>query len=171
MKKKKFEHPRMLGLEIKQNNVSCNPGDEFVRNGIFEFNVSGVNEYINENEADFELVEIPVDYYFSYFSRSDLQPEWIEKADIDRPVLLFEIAPDRKYYSDDPIVDDFYDRGYNVLDGSHRLAKAKQQGIQTIKAYLVPMETHIKFMTNGFEAYVSYWNDKLKTGQAAPPRR
>lgn len=84
LKKKKFEHPRMLGLEIKQNNVSCNPGDEFVRNGIFEFNVSGVNEYINENEADFELVEI---------------------------------APDRKYYSDDPIADDFYDRGYNVLDG------------------------------------------------------
>ncbi|MDW7662935.1 MAG: hypothetical protein SCL54_16155 [Bacillota bacterium] len=145
--------------------LSRKAGDQFSRNGIFEYNVTGVNELIDENEDDFELVEIPVDYYFSYFSRSDLQPEWIEKSDLDRPLLLFEIAPDRKYYSDFPVADDFYDRGYNLLDGAHRLAKAKKQGYQTIKAYLVSMEIHIKFMTNGFEAYVPYWNDKLKTGQ------
>lgn len=50
---------------------------------------------------------------------------------------------------------------FHLIDGHHRLMKAKQLGIEKVKAYIVRMEQHIPFMIEGFDEYVEYWNNKL----------
>ena len=40
--------------------------------------------------------------------------------------------------------------------------KAKQSGVEKLRAYVVSMEQHIPYMTEGFEEYVEYWNSKLE---------
>ncbi|MBU4608964.1 MAG: hypothetical protein KKA38_10875 [Euryarchaeota archaeon] len=68
----------------------------------------------------------------------------------------------RLHHGYSSISDDYYSRGYNLIDGHHRLAKANQNGREQLKAYVIPMERHIDFMYEGFDAYVEYWNSKLK---------
>ncbi|WKY43063.1 hypothetical protein Q5O14_10340 [Eubacteriaceae bacterium ES2] len=61
------------------------------------------------------------------------------------------------------IPEDYYSRGYNLIDGHHRLDKAKKYEVTALPAYIIRMEQHISFMTEGFEAYVGYWNGKLQS--------
>jgi ParB-like chromosome segregation protein Spo0J len=66
--------------------------------------------------------------------------------------MLAEIAPDRFEMGMGVNPNIYYERGYNLIDGHHRVAKA----------YIVRMEQHINFLAEGYEQYVEYWNDKLK---------
>jgi len=64
-----------------------------------------------------------------------------------RPVILGEIAPDR----------------YNLIDGHHRVAKARREGLPSILAYRIPCPEHVAFLTStrAYQAYVEYWNSKV----------
>jgi len=92
---------------------------------------------------------------------SEMNPDYVAAADLSRPVILAEIAPDRLHHGYPNISNDYYSRGYNLIDGHHRLMKAKQSGVEKLRAYVVSMEQHIPYMTEGFEEYVEYWNSKL----------
>ena len=51
-----------------------------------------------------------------------------------------------------------------MIDGNHRVAKARRQDVKELPAYYLTEEQHRQFFTLG-EAdrlYVDYWNDKLK---------
>jgi hypothetical protein len=65
-----------------------------------------------------------------------------------QPIILAEVSPGR----------------FNVIDGNHRVERARRDGLDTIPAYRVPAEEHVAFLKTvcGYEAYVRYWNDKLK---------
>lgn len=99
--------------------------------------------------------------YFSYLCNEEMNPEYVEAADLNWLVILAEIAPDRLHHGYPTISKDYYSRGYNLIDGHHRPVKAKQNGVENMKAYIVRMEQHIPFMIEGFEEYVEYWNSKL----------
>lgn len=68
-------------------------------------------------------------------------------ADLTRPVILAEIAPGR----------------YNLIDGHHRVAKARREGVTWIPAYRIHCPEHVAFLTTkrAYEAYVHYWNSKV----------
>ncbi|MGD9475367.1 MAG: hypothetical protein AB7V37_10270 [Eubacteriaceae bacterium] len=104
-------------------------------------------------------MEIAVADYAEFFLK-DLNPEYVEQADLGRPVLLAEISPVRLGHPGYP--DDYYSRGYNLIDGHHRLTKAGKLELDKLPAYIVRMEQHIAFMSEGFESYITYWNGKLK---------
>lgn len=126
---KKVIHPRMITKSMKPFGTEPRAGDEYFANGIFEFNITMMNAYI------------------------DSHPEEFQKA---------EIAPDRLYHGYPTIDQDFYSRGYNLIDGHHRLHKAHQLGHEEIIwAWILSMEQHCRFMFKGFEKYMEYWNDKL----------
>lgn len=135
---------------------------EYFLNGIFKFNISKLIEYIDKHEEEFEVVKIDVKDYYNVFIKTDLNPEYVEAADLNRSIILAEIAPDRLYHSYPGISEDYYSRGYNLIDGHHRLAKATETGLEKLAVYVVRMEQHIQFMAKGFEAYVDYWNAKLE---------
>jgi hypothetical protein len=76
----------------------------------------------------------------------------IDAADLSRPILLAEIAPDR----------------YNVVDGNHRVAKARREGLRCIPAHRLQCPEHVAFLTStrAYETYVEYWNSKLDGGSS-----
>jgi len=138
----------MKKLKINKNFKPCSveTGDELFPNGIFEFNITRMIEYLQKNPeaVPVEAVEVSDIYWGS----SSLNESHLDTVDVSRPVILAEIAPGR----------------YNVIDGNHRVEMARRMGIQTVPAYRVSPEQHMQFLTSqeAYDAYVVYWNDKLR---------
>ena len=94
----------------------------------------------------------------------------MEEADLNRPIVIAEIAPDyRDFVSDFP--EHLWPvRGYSCIDGQHRLEKARRLGLEMLPAVILRMEQYIPFLYEGSDRYVSYWNGKLK-GRTEDARR
>ncbi len=122
-------------------------GDEMYPNGIFVFNITKMAEFIQNQNITCEEIII------RDFSRgsSKFKEDHVETVDVTKPVIVAEISPGR----------------YNVIDGNHRMEKARRLGIEKIQAYKLKPEHHLKFLTTekGYLAYIEYWNSKLKGGQ------
>ncbi len=90
-------------------------------------------------------VTVSVSEFYNYFSVID--EGYIDSVIINEPVILAEIAPDR----------------YNLIDGNHRMEKAKRLGYKDIMAYKLSPVQHVMFLTScySYEKYIIYWNDKL----------
>ena len=121
-------------------------GDELFANGIFEFNITKMIEYIEENRDYISLEKVPVSDFFKEFS--SINESHMNSVEISKPVILAEISPGR----------------YNLIDGNHRMEKARRVGLKSILAYRLNVEQHINFLTSkkAYVAYIEYWNSKLK---------
>lgn len=124
--------------------------DELFPNGIFLFNISKMTEFINANQALFPI-ELISSKDLDNWNKGTLDEETIKCADLSRPIILAEISP----------------RRLNLIDGHHRLEKANRLGVQTLPAFKISSKFHTQFLTtqNGYEAYVRYWNEKIKNLQ------
>jgi hypothetical protein len=120
--------------------------DEFYPNGIFEFNVTRILAFIEENHEKFPVEMVSVDSLYHY-SPDHLDEETIKSANLKNPILLAEISPGR----------------FNVIDGNHRVERAKRDGVAQLPARRVSPEHHVPFLTTvrGYQAYIGYWNEKL----------
>ena len=69
-------------------------------------------------------------------------------VELTAPVIFAEIAPGR----------------FNLIDGHHRMEKARRMGVKRILAYKLNVEQHMQFLTDkrAYVVYVEYWNSKLK---------
>jgi hypothetical protein len=121
--------------------------DEAYPNGIFEFNITRLLTFIDAHPEDFPLESIPVADIPSYAGAS-LDEATVRSAELSRPILLAEIAPGR----------------YNLIDGHHRVAKARCDGLPTVHARRIACPRHVPFLTSttAYEKYVEYWNSKVK---------
>jgi hypothetical protein len=133
-------------LKIMKNFEPCtiDDGDELYSNGTFVFNITKMAEFIqNQN---FACEEVTVSDYSR--GSSKWKEDHVEMVDVAKPVIVAEISPGR----------------YNVIDGNHRMEKARRLGLEKIQAYKLSPEQHLQFLTTekGYRAYVEYWNDKLK---------
>ena len=133
-------------LKINKNFKPCaiDDEDEMYPNGIFVFNITKMAEYIQQTGIPCEEVLV------KDFSRGS--SKWNEShlatVDVTTPIIVAEISPDR----------------FNVIDGNHRLEKARRLGIENMPAYKLNPEQHLQFLTTekGYLAYIEYWNSKLK---------
>jgi len=116
-------------------------------------------EAIKAHPDEFEQIVVLVKEL--RWGAKELTDEYVEKADLSRPIILAEIAPDRADFDEGFLSSEWEIRGYTMIDGNHRLEKAKRTGVTELPAYLVRMEQHIPFMFGNFERYVDYWNSKL----------
>ena len=121
-------------------------GDEIFRNGIFEFNITKMLEYIQENPKNIILEEVNINDFPK--GLSSINESHMDLVEISKPVILAEISPEK----------------YNIIDGHHRIEKARRLGITKILAYRFKAEQHLRFLTNkrAYLAYVEYWNSKLE---------
>lgn len=158
----KNNNSRKIRKNITREIHKIQPRDEYFPNGVFKFHITKLNEHIKQFYDEFVVVDIDVSSYHKFYCNQELNQDYIKAAELKRPVILAEIAPDRLHHGYPLISKDYYSRGYNLIDGHHRLTKAKLEGKDYIKAYIVPMEKHIEFMCEGFEEYVDYWNSKLE---------
>lgn len=78
---------------------------------------------------------------------SCLTESHVDTVDVSRPVILAEISPGH----------------YNLIDGNHRMEKARRAGITKMKAHKFSARQHIAFLTSkkSYLSYVEYWNSKL----------
>jgi hypothetical protein len=132
-------------------------GDEHYANGIFEFNITRLLAYVDTCAERFPIERVLVDDFPAY-GRSHLNEGTVRAADLSRPILLAEIAPGR----------------FNVIDGNHRLARARRESVQMVPARRVRCPDHVPFLISdwAYEKYVEYWNSKLEDlSQAKSPRK
>jgi hypothetical protein len=103
-------------------------GQEIYPNGIFEFNITRLEAYIiAAGRFRAELVALNDVLYAG--TGPGLNELAIIGADLSRPVILAEIAPGH----------------YNLIDGHHRFAKARRDGVPRIPAYRIPCPEHLAF--------------------------
>ena len=119
--------------------------EEMYRRGIFEFNISKMVEYINNTP---EITVEPVQVSLFSIGSSKVNEAHLPTVDISRPIIVAELSPGR----------------YDVIDGNHRLEKARRAGLDYIQGYRLEPKHHMQFLTTetGYFAYVDYWNGKLK---------
>jgi hypothetical protein len=112
-------------------------------NGIFIFNITKMVDYIQENGFLCEEIQIK-----DYRSHSKFNEEHLPTVDVSKPIIVAEVSPGR----------------YNVIDGNHRMEKARRMGLEKVPAFKISPEQHLQFLTTeqSYLAYVEYWNGKLK---------
>lgn len=120
--------------------------DELYPNGIFVFNITKMNEFIKSRPDIFVPEEINVKGKYSYFL--SINEDHMPNVELIEPVILAEIAPNN----------------FNLIDGQHRMEKARRMGIEKIMAYKVNAIYLPDFIIikKGYLAFVDYWNEKLK---------
>ena len=139
-----------MSIRLKYNKkfVPCqaDTGDEIFRNGVFEFNISKLTEYLLSDTSDVPLEQVPTNRFPAEFS--SINESHLEFVTLDRPVIIAEIAPQR----------------YNLIDGHHRMEKARRSGVETLPCYTLEMTHHVNFLTTreAYDVYVEYWNEKLQ---------
>ncbi|MCG2702848.1 MAG: ParB/Srx family N-terminal domain-containing protein [Candidatus Omnitrophica bacterium] len=94
-------------------------------------------EYIQKNSADIRREPVEVKDFCKEFASID--EVYVDKVDVSQPVIIAEIAPGR----------------YNLIDGNHRMEKARRMGLVSLMAYKMDVEQHMKFLTDK-KAYVAY---------------
>jgi hypothetical protein len=134
-------------LKVNKHFIPCEvaDGDEIFRNGIFEFNISKLSDYLASErscigKSSFNVSEFPYSY-------SRIDESHIDSVDITKPVIIAEIAPQR----------------YNIIDGNHRVEKARRAGVKILPCYRLTVEKHLPFLIDekAYGAYVEYWNSKV----------
>ena len=156
VKKAKLKHPRLLPSDRTVSPVFPDLGDEIFQNGVFFFNVSAILKWLEH--APQPIVCVPTDIWGSFPYKEDCH---VEAADLNRPIVIAEIAPDFRDFVPDFPEHHWPVRGYSCIDGQHRLEKARRLGLKTLPAVILRMEQHIPFLYEGYDRYVSYWNGKL----------
>lgn len=131
-------------------------GDEVFRNGIFEFNITRLMAFVGAHPDRFPIEAVTVASTPNY-GDSSLDQSTIAAADFSRPVLFAEIAPGR----------------FNLIDGNHRMARARLDGVPTVPAHRIHCPHHVAFLTSlmAYQKYVEYWNGKIDEIQPKRRRR
>jgi hypothetical protein len=120
--------------------------DEIFPNGFFEFNITKMLDYIHQNPDCFPVEEVYVKDFYKEFSV--INESHMDSVEIGQPVILAEIAPGR----------------FNLIDGNHRMEKARRLGIEKVLACKLSADQHIRFLTSkqAYLEYINYWNSKLE---------
>jgi len=141
-----YGSPAKLERNRRFQPCPAEPGDELYPNGIFELHITGLLDFIRAHPERFAAERVELEEIPDYGGSDSLDEATIHAANLSRPILLAEIAPNR----------------YSVIDGNHRVARARREGLRRILAYRARCPEHVACLTStrAYEAYVEYWNSK-----------
>src|SRR3990167_2046707 len=126
-----LSQPKKMKIDKNFQPLPKDDEDEFYPNGIFVFNITKLLLFIEANPLTFLPEEVSVKAART-FPSNNMDESTIQSANIMKPIILAEIAPDR----------------FNVIDGNHRLEKAYRDGVSEILAYKVRAKQHVAFLTS-----------------------
>ncbi|MDN3451884.1 hypothetical protein QMA09_16965 [Planococcus sp. APC 3906] len=114
----------------------------------FNWNITRATEWIDQNPEQVELSVVQVGPSSPWADSANLDEAYIPQADLAKPVILVRMRPEF----------------FRLIDGNHRVAKARRLGVAELPAYYLTQEQHRQFFTSADmqNRYVEYWNDKLK---------
>lgn len=132
---------------------------EWFPNGIFNYNVSRLMKDLaaDDTEKDSKTpwlnaaVQVKISVADAIKHCHDLGPleeEHVQAADLERPLIFVELAPD----------------SFNLIDGHHRLAKARLEGITELPAWMVGAHEAVSYLGSEreYNRFVEYWNSKIE---------
>lgn len=122
---------------------------ELYPNGIFDFNITKILEDIEDGILIPVIEKISLhDWFREHYESTSLDESFVMRANIEIPVIQAEIRIGR----------------YELIDGNHRMAKANHTRVSFITSYKISGEQLANYCNTkrGYEAYVKYWNEKLK---------
>lgn len=138
-------------LRLDRKFQPCTPEvyEELYPNGIFVFNISRLLAFVQAHTDTFPVEQVELAAIPEY-GGAHLDEPTIRTADLSRPILLAEIAPGH----------------YNVIDGQHRVARARRAGMRAVPARRIRCPHHVRFLTStaAYRKYVVYWNSKVDDG-------
>ncbi|GKW45319.1 hypothetical protein [Planococcus sp. NCCP-2050] len=141
----------MRKLKENPNFKPCEPvvGDETLGGYPFRWNITRAASWIEENLDQVELSVVQIGPPGQGADSAHLDEDFIPQADLSKPVIMAWMRPEF----------------FRLIDGNHRVAKARRLGISGLPAYYLTEEQHRQFFTlaEADRIYVDYWNDKLKT--------
>ena len=138
--------PEKIKKEKRFKACPKDPGDELFPNGIFEFNITKMQAFIDTNKSQIIVQSVDVELLYDGIPRT-LNEASIESANLSIPIILAEISPGR----------------FVVVDGNHRLEKAHRTGAKKVPAYKLSPKQFLKFLVSerAYFAFVDYWNGKV----------
>lgn len=140
----------MRMLKENPNFMPCVPviDDEVLGGYPFRWNITAASAWIEENLNLVELSTVQVNPSNQGADSEELDEEFIPKADLTRPIIIVWMRPEF----------------FRLIDGNHRVAKARRLGVKELPAYYLTELQHRKFFTfkEADKMYVDYWNDKVK---------
>ena len=123
-------------------------GDETLGGYPFGWNITRASAWVQENLEGVELSLVQVEPPGPGLGSANLDEAFIPQADLSKPLIVVRMRPEF----------------FRLIDGNHRVAKARRLGVAELPAYYLTPEQHRQFFT--FEdmdkRYVDYWNDKWK---------
>lgn len=137
-------------IDIISGFIPCEPkdGDETWNVGIFHFNIGRMIEDIRSGRLSVLTEEINVEEWFRNHGSGSINEEHMSDVKLSEPVIQAEVSPGR----------------FEIIDGNHRMEKARREGIQFIDSYKLAGHQLPHYLTDnsGYSAYIGYWNDKLQ---------
>lgn len=123
-------------------------GDEMLGGFPFNWHITRATEWIKENLDQVELSIVQIGPTGPGADSPRLNDEFLPKADLTRPIIMVCMRPEF----------------FRLIDGNHRVAKARRLGVNELPAYYLTQEQHRQFFTSDDmdKRYVDYWNGKLK---------
>nr|WP_295974820.1 hypothetical protein [uncultured Bacillus sp.] len=139
---------RKLIIDPNYKPFPVNEGDEIFRNGYFHFNISKILELIQAGELVVETERIDVKKWFENHFQRRINEEHLPTVDITNSVVQAEIRPGM----------------YEIIDGNHRIEKARREGVEWVPSYKLKGEQLVPFFRDAdrYNAFVNYWNSKLR---------
>lgn len=123
-------------------------GEEIWRNGIMHFNVSRIIDDIESGKLRVIRETIDVKKWSRIHSSSVINEEHMPNVVLSRPIIQAEIRHDM----------------FELIDGHHRLEKAKREGLEFIDSFKLSGEQLSRYLTSveRYQTFVKYWNNKLQ---------
>ena len=138
---------RKLKLDKSFEPLPTRDGDEIFRNGYFEFNITRIMEDISVGKLEVAEEPINISSWSRLHSSNTVNEDHLPSVDISKTVLQAEIRAG----------------AYNIIDGNHRIEKARREGVKLINSYKMKGEQLLPYFIKkkGYAAFVEYWNSKL----------
>lgn len=124
------------------------PEDEMLGGFPFNWHITRATEWIEENPELVELSVVQVGEPGPMADSPNLDEDFLPQADLTRPLIMVRMRPEF----------------FRLIDGNHRVAKARRSDVNELPAYYLTQEQHRQFFTDADmdKRYVDYWNGKLK---------
>ena len=140
----------MRKLKANRNFTPCVPvvDDETFGGFPFTWNITHVQTWIDNNLDQVDLSVVQIAPPSKGVDSDFLDEAWIPEADLTKPVIIAWMRPEF----------------FKLIDGNHRVAKARRMGVAELPAYYLTEQQHRQFFAReqADMMYVKYWNEKLE---------
>ncbi|MBU9673917.1 ParB N-terminal domain-containing protein [Planococcus sp. CP5-4] len=140
----------MSKIKANRNFTPCVPvvDDETFGGFPFTWNITSAQSWIEQNFDQVEQSVVQVAPLSTGLDSDSLDEAWIPQADLTKPLLVVRMRPEV----------------FKLIDGNHRVAKARRLGITELPSYYLTEQQHRQFFTRqqSDTMYVDYWNEKVE---------